>query len=294
VDTHHVLLALLSCDFPCSDLLKERGWVFRNYLDWLLSTGDARLEFPDQLYPHTAHIPRKREVSMIKKLSNSNWKQELGAQYLDDALHLISYKEHERAQQSLANAATFAVHDEHFFHSAVHVCNKTKNWQLCLQYADEAVSQKINPHYFSFIKALCYIDLRNFPESVRLGKELLDQPGDLNIEVLCNIGFALSEMEAWQDAIGYFDRALELQADYAYALNNKGYCLYHLGDTATALELIHSSLTIDKGNSYAFRNLALIAKKEGDQELAAEMKRSAYLFGYKEEFGDDLERLLAM
>jgi tetratricopeptide (TPR) repeat protein len=289
VDTHHLLLSLLSCDFQCTELLKERAWVFQNYQGYLASTTNQQIQFPDHLYPQTAHILRERKVPLLQRLFNSKWKSILGTQYLYDALNLLAFKEQERSLQALANASKFAVHDESFFKSAIYIYHKTRNWKHCQNIAEKAIKRKMDIGYFTSCKSLCHLKLGNYQESITLAKQALEMAKSDHASILNNIGFALSGMGAFADAIRYFDKALELEPDHAYAMDNKGFCLYKLGETASALECIHASLLIDKGNSYAYRNLTLIAHDTRDKQQAMAMKAKAYLFCYREKYGNDLE-----
>jgi tetratricopeptide (TPR) repeat protein len=76
------------------------------------------------------------------------------------------------------------------------------------------------------------------------------------VTALSNKGLALDELERYQEAIGYYDRALEIEPDYVNASYNKGLTLDELERYQEAIESYDRVLTIEPNNVEALNNKA--------------------------------------
>jgi len=83
---------------------------------------------------------------------------------------------------------------------------------------------------------------------------------------LNNKGWSLGNLGKHREAITYYDRALEIDPDYVYALNNKGWSLYNLGKYREAITYYDRALEIDPDDVDALNNKE-IALKENPQDL---------------------------
>ena len=106
-----------------------------------------------------------------------------------------------------------------------------------------------------------------------------------------NWGFSLCDAGKYQEAIELFDKAIALDASFAYAYNNKGYVLLKCGDIAGAKKLVQQSLSMRKSNSYAYRNLAMIYVAEKNKTAAIAAIDKALLLGYRADYGDDIDAI---
>jgi len=291
LDTKHYLLAILSCDTRCMQLLKERGVIFRTFLEKLAERMDVVVDFPGQLYPQTDYIPRKRSMSLLHGLFNPKAKEALGLRYLQDSLQLMEFKEVERSLQALSMATDNARKDEQFFQIKANVLLRAKKWDEALSTTQEALAKGFSTDDLYIGQALALYELNAYDECMELCKRQWNTPR-YSADACNLIGFTLSRINDHKLAIEYFDKALLIQPDYAFALDNKGYSLFRTGAVEAGVHLINESLQIDKGNSYAYRNLAIIAKESGDTDQAMIMAEKAFLFGYKQDYGDDLDGLV--
>ena len=62
----------------------------------------------------------------------------------------------------------------------------------------------------------------------------------------------------YTEAISYFDKCIALDPDFAYAYNNKAWCLYQQGFHQEALTNCDKSISLDPENSWAYANRAKI------------------------------------
>lgn len=86
-------------------------------------------------------------------------------------------------------------------------------------------------------------------------------------------------------------RAVEVQPDSPYALNNLGYAELRAGDREAALRLVQRSIEIDPGNSYAYRNLGHVWKEMGDLAKACEAYERALQLGFGMRYGPEVKQM---
>ena len=71
---------------------------------------------------------------------------------------------------------------------------------------------------------------------------------------LNNKAVSLQNLGKDYEAIQYLDKALKIDPEYAYALNNKGLSLLNLGKNHEAIKILDKSLEIDPNNECALNN----------------------------------------
>lgn len=76
-----------------------------------------------------------------------------------------------------------------------------------------------------------------------------------NSNALNNMGYSLNQLERYNQAIPYFDRAITLEPNQAYAYNNRGYAKLKLGFPDAGFEDFEVSYKLDHNNSYYYKNL---------------------------------------
>ena len=65
-----------------------------------------------------------------------------------------------------------------------------------------------------------------------------------------------------------FNKAIEIQTDFAYAYNNRGHAKIEIGQFDGGLKDIQHSLQLDSENSYVYRNLGIYYLKRNDNSEA--------------------------
>jgi tetratricopeptide (TPR) repeat protein len=71
----------------------------------------------------------------------------------------------------------------------------------------------------------------------------------------------LNNLDQYQQAITYFDKALEINPNYAYALAHKGDALSNLDQYQQAITYFDKALTIDPNNDHALSGKRLALDK---------------------------------
>lgn len=78
----------------------------------------------------------------------------------------------------------------------------------------------------------------------------------------------------------------------ARAFNNPGFATFKTGKKEQGPDLINHSLTLDKGNSYAYKNLGIIYMKSGERAKAKEYLQLALKYKYTEMHDDEVLKLI--
>lgn len=96
-----------------------------------------------------------------------------------------------------------------------------------------------------------------------------------NPRALHNLGIAYAEIGKYQDALGFFDRALSIRPDFLQARMNRAVALARLGDADAALAEAESVLALDPERPDVHRVLGQVYLYKGDFEQAKPHFRKA-------------------
>lgn len=79
--------------------------------------------------------------------------------------------------------------------------------------------------------------------------------------LLNNIGYYLLRMEKYEESIPYFDRAIEMEEEFSYPFDNKGFAEIMLGRLEDAQANLNQALMLDDQNGYCYRNYGILHSK---------------------------------
>ncbi len=88
-------------------------------------------------------------------------------------------------------------------------------------------------------------------------------------------GLVKQGLRKWREAVWWYESALTTAPRYAEALNNLGVALQELGDNASAREKFVAAIMANPSGTDAYRNLALVAHREGQSNDAIILLRRA-------------------
>jgi len=94
----------------------------------------------------------------------------------------------------------------------------------------------------------------------------------------CNRGLALHELKDFKSAVASYDRAIELRANYSVAYYNRGNALRELGLAEAAVQSFDEAIAIQPGFSQAHHNRGLILQDLGDDDGALKSYEHAIAF----------------
>ncbi len=116
-------------------------------------------------------------------------------------------------------------------------------------------------------KGFCLSRLGRQREASTAFKIALSKCGDESLAILCNAATVLVEIGASNQALRYFDRALQIDEKDHVLLNNVAFCLETLGHHEQALLCYEKALLIDPDNlSYLYnQGLCLLRQQRWDR-----------------------------
>lgn len=143
--------------------------------------------------------------------------------------------------------------------------------------------------YFVFMKrqevAFILNDYQSGLKDLLRAKEL---KGDLEIET--NLAYCYTMLSLYYEADSIYQLNYD-ETDYLF-LNNYGFNKHKLGKSAEGAALIQKSLELKPDNSYAYRNLAIIAIDNGNLEEACEDLYRAKELNFFNKYGTEVDSLI--
>ncbi len=105
-----------------------------------------------------------------------------------------------------------------------------------------------------------------------------------------NLAYCFSMLKRYEEADSIFQ--LIYNEKDAFFLNNYGMNKHNMGKSIEGKEIIMKSLRLKPDNSYAYRNLAIIAIDENDMSKACEYLNQAKSLGFEKQYGKEVNELL--
>ncbi|MVT11758.1 tetratricopeptide repeat protein [Chitinophaga tropicalis] len=286
----HIILSLLSIENRCQYKFQQLGIVFETYLEQVRQQRGITADIPFR-------SPRIRSsripflLPLLRLFYTKEQKKKYADRYFREAQTLLQYNEIEKCRALCGQV--LQMQPDHV--SALWLTGITwrveRKFKKALLYYEKV--HKYHPAHTGVIAEMahCFSELGNHAWAQHLYAHALSlNPG--SAELLNSIGFECINMRQYIEAISYFDQAIAYDEECAYAYNNKGYVLMHLGFLPAAKELIIKSLEFNKGNAYAYRNLALLNLKEKNDAGAREMLLQAKRYRFSRNYGDEVDQLL--
>ena len=92
-----------------------------------------------------------------------------------------------------------------------------------------------------------------------------------------NLGVVLQELGEHQQAISYYEKAIQIQPNYVKAHNNLGVILKELGEHQKAISYYEKAIQIDPKYEVAYINLGMLFKELGEYQKATSYYEKAIL-----------------
>ncbi|MCD6163028.1 MAG: tetratricopeptide repeat protein [candidate division Zixibacteria bacterium] len=90
-----------------------------------------------------------------------------------------------------------------------------------------------------------------------------------NIEIIIRIANGYFDLDQYQSAIEYYEKALEIQPDRPLVLTDCAIMYYHLGKNDTALEYLNKAINLKSDLAQAYFNKGLILMTADNNPKAA-------------------------
>jgi tetratricopeptide (TPR) repeat protein len=127
-----------------------------------------------------------------------------------------------------------------------------------------------------------------------------------------NLGFQYMEIGQYKEAVQTYDKVISILnnksrdkytmesgdvvitngTEMSLPLNNRGYAKYKLGDNKAALKDINASLELAPGNSYAYKNRALVYIATKKKKKACADLQKALDSGFTNAYGNEVQQLM--
>lgn len=164
------------------------------------------------------------------------------------------------------------------------------NLEEAKKYFDLAL-ERDSSNWFYFHKRLetCF-GLKNYDCALRdlLKAKKLNPDLDIN----GNLAYCYTNLKRYHEADSVF--TLIYNDNDAIFLNNYGYNKFLLGNTTEGRDYILKSLSIDPGNAYAYRNLAMIEFGDNNKVKMCEYLNKAKSLNFEKFYGKEVNQMLLL
>lgn len=164
------------------------------------------------------------------------------------------------------------------------------------QYSSAIVSFKkaleLQPVYpeASYQLGWCYNELEKYNEAVSVLSRAKSTDNNLQARISFEMGYAYEKLKNYNDAIGYFNKTLDLNADYDLAYKERGTCYYRQKEYSKALQDFYSYAGLESNITdvnYYYRRGYCENESEMYNEAVVSLKKcveidSKYPDGYAE------------
>ena len=141
-----------------------------------------------------------------------------------------------------------------------------KKYDEALKILDQALNQIENFYEPLINKANVMIAKDNLGEALAI----FNKAAKINLSphVYNGYGMICQKQKKYSEALANFDKALELDSNYAEALCNKGSVLIELNKLEEATNILKKSIEVDENNPEAYNNLGVALFKQNKLEEA--------------------------
>ncbi len=142
----------------------------------------------------------------------------------------------------------------------IDLCNEKKYNEVITHY--ERLSKPIDHPMILRIAAYAYLAEKKYQYSLDT-YAAVQQKDTFTADDHCNFALVHSHLDKHPEAIEYYNKALELDANHLYSLNNRGYSYNLTGDYEKGLEDFNKTIEINPEFAYAYNNRGLSKIKLG-------------------------------
>lgn len=168
-----------------------------------------------------------------------------------------------------------------------------KLYEEAIKYSDKAIEIDAQDPAAFYNRAISKAYLKDFVGSMADMERGMSVDSTTRWTGYNNIAYFINlEQKDYKGALKYFDDAIKLNPDFAYAYSNRGFTKTKLGDLKGARKDIEKSILMDPSNSYAYKNLALLLIAEGKEGKVCEQLKKAIELGYSIEYDDEVDILV--
>lgn len=272
-----LLLAMVSFDNEASDLINKKGIVYEDLAEGV------------PFYPPTVKTQTFTLAPWIKRaLGLALSKKKLMTNLHDHANELWSYQQYDDCVKTCETGLSIDPTVKEL-KSLLAFCHFRKHeYEKAIPLFEEQAGVS---HAHSLMLAYS-LDASGQPEQGETILRRMLQHDDEDAFIYNNLGFNLHLQNRHTEAVMYYEKAIRIKPHFAYPYNNLGFAKYKLGDRQEGIRLIDHSLTLDRGNSYAYMFKGTIFLEAGEYALAKEQFELALRYGFTRQYGNEVLELM--
>jgi len=176
------------------------------------------------------------------------------------ALALMGINQYEDALSSVNQALELNPNFVDAIYNKANILSKVGRFNEALIYIEGYLKLKPMQYLGWSFKAKIHIALKQLDYAINSYQEALRlEPNSL--EVLVNLGMALSDNNLFEESLNYFDKALLLHPNFWQALQNKAVSFDRMGKFDKARECVKEALRVNPDAEDALLNLGIICQK---------------------------------
>jgi len=283
--TIHLLLAMFSYDNIITELVQKTGIVFEDV---------AADNFPHPIkkqppsikFPAIKPIPKWYKFFMTKK-----WLENRVNEIHSQAYDLFELNEYGQCIKTCLAGQTFSAAYEPFKILIADAYLSSRNFIMAKSAFTALIREYPENRDYPISLAFLFEELGDYNAAAELLDKLLLKASNDEV-ALNNKGFNLFHFGKYFESIPYFEIAIEIKPDFAFPFDNLGFAKFKLGQIEVAFSLIDKSLTLDKGNAYAYMYKGKIFSALNNKPQAAENFNLALKYGFTKKYGDEVLKLL--
>jgi len=178
----------------------------------------------------------------------------------------------EQAWEAYFKAATLDPSDLAFWQQLLSIETRLKDYQSLLKTSDKALEYFFEHPVLYLFNGLANLQLKNYQEAInafKYGKDLTGDQDELTGQFLVLMADTYYKMDEHENSFRHYERALSMDPDNPYALNNYSYYLSLLNrDLDKALMMSARSLELEPDNASFQDTYGWIKYKMGDYQQA--------------------------
>ncbi|TXI96262.1 MAG: hypothetical protein E6Q35_08040 [Chryseobacterium cucumeris] len=122
-----------------------------------------------------------------------------------------------------------------------------------------------------------HINAKNFEKAKETAITFKENNSSMTTDDWTNFALTFTETGSLEESLEYYDKALKINPDNKFALNNKGYTLILLEKYEESIPLLNKAISVDKKFSYSYNNRGLAKIKlnlceEGRKDIEDSLK----------------------
>lgn len=182
------------------------------------------------------------------------------------AIKLLKNEKYNDAAIAFNNLLLAGLKDEYIYRLAAYSYFRIKDYEKTKSLYNEFPENNMNANDYS-MAGLVYAYDKQHETAMDYYKKSLNMDTE-DVHCLNNIGYSLTELGKYDEAITQLDKAIELNKTFAYAFNNRGLAKIKTGKYEDGFKDIIHSIELDKENSYGYRNLGIYYLDTGNSKEA--------------------------